>query len=199
MDKQAYLDQLAASNRPEKAPKLSALLGSKIFKIASIAIVAFVVIILIGQILSSFKVDTKQELFDFKVRLDTVSDVIKKYQGSVKSSKLRSNSASFSTIVSSMQNSVAEYAEKVYPKTKITGSKDITDAKEELENDLHSAKINGLLDRVYARKLSYEISVIMAEESKLLKTVKDADFKQALQRSYESLSIIKDSIENLSL
>ena len=198
MDNQAYLDQIAASNRPEKSSKLSTVIKSNIFKIGAGAVGLFIILFIIGQILSGIQGNTKQTFFDFKVRLDNVTGTIEEYQGLVKSSRLRSYSASLSTIISSTQKSVEEYANKTYPKVKITGSDEINKAAEELKNDLFNAKINGLLDRVYARKLAYEISVIMSEESKLIKAVKDNDFKKALQSSQNSLSIIKESFTSFS-
>ena len=198
MDNQAYLDQIAASNRPEKASKFSSIIKSNIFKLLAAAVGIFVIVFIIGQILSGVQGNTKQTLFNFKVRLDNVIGAIDEYQGSIKSSRLRSYSASLSTIASSTQQSVEEYANKTYSKPKITGSDEVNKAGEELKNDLFNAKINGLLDRVYARKLSYEISIIMTEESKLIKAVKDNDFKKALQNSQDSLSVIKDSFTSFS-
>jgi hypothetical protein len=198
MDNQAYLNQIAASNRPEKTPKFSGILKNNIFKIGAIVVGLFILIFIIGQILSGIKGDTKQDFFDFKVRLDNTSKTLKQYQGLVKSSRLRSYSASLATIVSSTAKATDNYAAKVYPKVKITGSETITKSAEELENDLHNAKINGFLDRVFARKLTYEISVIMADESKLIKSIKDEEYKKALQSSYDSLSVIKDSFASFS-
>ena len=198
MDNQAYLNQISASNRPEKTSKLSGLLKNNIFKISIITVGLFILIFIIGQILSGLKGDTKQDFFDFKVRLDNTSKTIKSYQGLVKSSRLRSYSASLATIISSTTKATDDYASKAYPKVKITGTEAVTKATEELENDLHDAKINGFLDRVYARKLAYEISVIMAEESKLIKSIKDTEYQKALQSSYDSLSVIKDSFASFS-
>ena len=198
MDNQAYLNQISASNRPETTSKLSGLFKNNIFKISIITVGLFILIFIIGQILSGLKGDTKQDFFDFKVRLDNTSKTIKNYQGLVKSSRLRSYSASLATIISSTTKATDDYASKTYPKVKITGTEAVTKAAEELENDLHDAKINGFLDRVYARKLAYEISVIMAEESKLIKSIKDTEYQKALQSSYDSLSVIKDSFASFS-
>lgn len=198
MDNQAYLNQIAASNRPEKTPKFSGVLKNNIFKIGAIAVGLFILIFIIGQILSGIKGDPKQDFFDFKARLDNTSKTIKSYQGLVKSSRLRSYSASLATILSTTTKATEDYSTRTYQKTKIAGTEAVTKAAEELENDLHDAKINGFLDRVYARKLAYEISVIMAEESKLIKSIKDEEYKKALQSSYDSLSVIKDSFASFS-
>lgn len=199
MDNQAYLDQLAASNRPTKPNKFLELSSSKIFKLVAAAVGTFILIFIIGAILSSVKGGKQQTLLDFKARLDGISSTIDKYQGSLKSSSLRSHSASLYTIITTTASATGDFIEANYkPDKDSKPSKSEDERTTERDNDLYDAKINGLLDRTYARKFAYEISVLMSDESKLLKQFDDAGFKNAINSSYNSLSVLKDSFTSFS-
>ncbi len=199
MDNQAYLDQIAASNRPLKSSKLSNFLASNVFKLVAIGVGILVLIIVAANIVGGAKEKRIQEVVDFKAHLENLTESIEEYQGLVKSSSLRSQSASLSTIIGTITTATSDYIDKTYPNEKIEPSKKETSRAEERDSELFDAKINGLLDRTYARKLVYEISVIMATESKLIKSAKDNSFKEELRDSMNSLSVIQESIENLSL
>ena len=64
--------------------------------------------------------------------------------------------------------------------------------------DLFEAKINGNLDRIYAHKMSYEVSVIMNDETKLYNGSNDDALKAILSTSYTSLENLYNSISNFS-
>ena len=70
--------------------------------------------------------------------------------------------------------------------------------KEELKNELFEAKINGILDRIYAHKMAYEIKTIMAEESKLDSATKNETLKDLLNTSYTSLENLYDIFNDFS-
>ena len=69
---------------------------------------------------------------------------------------------------------------------------------EALEDELFKAKINGVLDRVFANKMAYEISLFMAEEDNLYKITKDDSLKEALDKSRNSLENLYDAFDNFS-
>lgn len=196
MDNQTYLDQIAASTRPQKSSTMQSIFKNNIVKIVAGVIGAFILIILVGSILGGIRDGKRQEVIDFKARLDGITESINTYQGSVKSSSLRSQSASLYAIVHTTSTATNDYMTAQGIKGK--QSEDEDKAKEERNNDLQEAKINGLLDRAYARKFAYEISVLMATESKLIKEAKTNEFKTALESSYNSLSVLKDSFTSFS-
>ena len=95
----------------------------------------------------------------------------------------------------------AEYKRKSSEINKAIGEKKVeqlTLEKDGLEAELFEAKINGNLDRIYAHKLSYEISVIMSEESKIYNDGSDDTLKNILSTSYSSLENLYNSISNFS-
>ncbi|MBR6965168.1 hypothetical protein IKH83_02550 [Candidatus Saccharibacteria bacterium] len=199
MDNQAYLDQLAASNRPTKPSKFFELSSSKIFKFLAAAIGLFILLLIFGNVMSGIKNGKRQELIDFKAHLDGINRTIDRYQGALKSSSLRSHSASLFTIISTTADATQTFIDANYKPDKDTKPSD-SEGKlaDERDADLYNAKINGLLDRTYARKFAYEISVLMSDESKLVKQFDDAAFKSAIQSSYNSLSVLKDSFTSFS-
>ena len=70
--------------------------------------------------------------------------------------------------------------------------------KDGLESDLFEAKINGVLDRIFTHKISYEISMLMTEEAKIQNSTKDETLQEIMSTSYSSLSTIYDKFNNYS-
>ena len=186
MDGQQYLQQISESTRPaSKASQksgVSGILSSKIFVIGAIGLGLLIVIIIIGAILGSNKGG--------------------EYQQYVKSSGLRSNSASLNGVLTNTSRDLTSYLEAKYD----FKDKDISDAmeeeatlaKDELSNELFEAKINGILDRIYAHKMAYEISLFTAEEAQLMKESKDEALTELLNTSYESLNNLYDKFNDFS-
>ena len=67
-----------------------------------------------------------------------------------------------------------------------------------LESELFEAKINGILDRVYAHKMAYEISVFLSEEGKLYNSTKDENLQSILADSYNSLENLYSNFNDFS-
>jgi len=128
--------------------------------------------------------------------------VIQEYQPNVKSSELRSYSASLYSILSNTDNGLTEYLDQRYNiKDKDIKSNIVEEAtleKDGLTADLFEAKINGVLDRIYAHKMAYEISLITAEEASLVKITKNEDYKAILTDSYNSLTTLYEKFNNFS-
>ena len=202
MDGQDYLNQISASNRPIKPSKLEKLLSSKLFLFGVGAAILFIIILIIGSILSGGKKDLKDLSYSLKLHLDNTSEIIKIYQNDVKSSSLRSSSASLSGIISDTNNKLTKYITNTYGSTPSNVSADIIDQttleKDNLIAELSEAKINGILDRIYAHKMAYEISTITAEETKIINTTKDESLIDILTTSYNSLLNLYDSFNNFS-
>jgi len=201
MQGQEYLNQISAENRPLKKNG-KGIFHSKIFMASMIGLIILIVIIIIGSILSGSKDREKNLSLALKLHLDNTASVISKYQSQIKSSDLRSSSASFYSVLSNTSNELTDYLTKKYNYKEKDIDKGLVDeatlSKDGLEADLFEAKINGILDRIYAHKMVYEISLFMNEESKLMNMTKDSDYKEILTKSYNSLNNLSGSFSNFS-
>lgn len=203
MDGQEYLNQISASNRPVKSTgKMGGLLGSKFFIVGAIGLILLIVIIILGAILGGGKGGEQDLSYALKLHVENTAAVIQEYQPNVKSSELRSYSASLYSILSNTDNGLTEYLDQKYNiKDKDIKSNIVEEAtleKDGLTADLFEAKINGVLDRIYAHKMAYEISLITAEEASLVKITKDEGYKAILTDSYNSLTTLYEKFNNFS-
>lgn len=201
MEGQEYLNQIAAGNRPT-VKKSGGIFSSKIFLFGMISLAALIVIIIIGAILGGNKGGEKNLCFALKLHLDGTTEVIGEYQTHVKSSSLRSSSASFNNVVSDTNNKLTEYITAKYDyKEKSVDKKILGEAQtklDELKTDLFEAKINGILDRVYAHKMAYEVSLLMTEETKIINSSGNDTLKEILSASNDSLKKLYDDFNNFS-
>lgn len=200
MDNQAYLNQISASTRPEK--KSNSFLSSTIFKVIIGGVAAFILIIILGAVINGGKTDNKTKCISLYFYTGNLTNIIDTYQSSIKSSTLRGSSASLKSLVSSVNSEINNYLVAKYEfKEKNADEKLVaneTALYEELNNDLFEAKINGLLDRTYARKMAYEISILQTRESEIYKSISDETLKQVLSSSYDSLENIFESFDSFS-
>lgn len=201
MQGQEYLDQISAQVRPVKSTK-PGIIGSKFFMIGMVGLIALVVIIIIGAILGGNKGGEKNLSYKLKLHLDNTASVISEYQPRVKSSDLRSHSASLYSVLSSTNRELTDYLTEKYNFKEKDINKDFVEeatlAMDGLEAELFEARINGNLDRIYAHKMTYEISLFMNEEAKLINSTSNASYKEILTRSYNSLSNLYDSFNSFS-
>lgn len=197
MDRQEYLNQISA--KPAAKTKATFgknfpgnLLHSKFFWVGAGGLLALIIIVIIGVALGSGRSDSKDVLYGLILHIDNTSEIIGDYQSDLKSSDLRGYSANLSSILSSTSSGLTNYATEQYKFKKKDVKKSITEdedaAKAELNNELFEAKINGILDRVYAQKMAYEISIITARESQLLDSTSNQTLTDILSSSYESLA-----------
>ena len=171
MENKAYLEQISAATRPVKK-KNEGFLSSIYFKVIVGGILGIVAIMILGSILSAGRGSEKTRAISLEVRISNTVEVVKKYQTEVKSSDLRSNGASFLTVLSNTAKELSEFLAEKYEFKEKNVDKEISakeePAKNELETDLFSAKINGILDRIFAHKMAYEISVITTREEEII-------------------------------
>ncbi len=156
---------------------------------------------IIGIVLSNSKAGVKEQAISLMLRLDSLSSVIDEYQPYVKSSDLRSNSASLSGIIKNTNTDLTEYIIETYDfKSADDKVQEEEDARtEELKGELFKAKINGILDRIYAHKMDFEISILMSMESKLYNSVSNETLKyDILETSYNSLENLQPKFAGFS-
>lgn len=201
MDNQAYLDQISATTRPAKKSP-SNFLSSLAFKIIIGVGIAFIIMAIIGAVLSGINGNTKSNSISLKLHFDNLSKTISTYQPSLKSSTLRSYSASLSSIISSTNRDLTTYITEAYEYKDNSVDKKLLSTEaalyDELNQELFNAKINGLLDRTYARKMAYEISIVTSREASLIKSLKDDTIKSSLTSSHNSLATLYDDFNNFS-
>ena len=201
MDKQDYLDKISASSKPRAAVK-KGFWHSTLFKVIAGAVAALMVIVIIGSIISGSRPNIRNQASALKLHLDGTMEMISTYQSDVKSSRLRSSSASLYSVLSNANNDLTNFlVEKYKYKEKDVDKKILSDTaakKEELNTELFSAKINGILDRIYAHKMAYEISIIAAEEATVIRVTNDEALKNSLTTSYDSLNNLYSQFNDFS-
>lgn len=202
MDRQEYLNQISMKNQPVKKSKLSGIFGSKFFWVGVIGVAVFVFIMILGGILGSARGSDKDRLFALILHIDNTSEIIGEYQPNVKSSDLRSYSASLGGILSNTSKDLTEYATAKYnfkaKDVKQNIIEEETTAKDALKDEFFEAKINGVLDRIYAHKMAYEISLMANSEAQLLKSTNNDTLKEMLTTSYNSLDNLYDKFNDFS-
>lgn len=206
MNRQEYLEQISASNRPmkSKGAGLSKVFSSKFFLVGLIFVVALVIIIVVGSILGGNKNGAKEKLYALNLHIDYDMGVINDYQRYIKSSDLRSDSASLYSVLSNTNSKLGDYIKDTYGNKdakKVLGEKkqnELALQRDGLTSELFEAKINGTLDTIYARKLSYEISLLMNEEYQIYSTSNNESLKEIINTSYNSLENLYDKINGFS-
>lgn len=203
MESQEYLNQISAKVRPEKVSKGGLnFLNSIYVKIILGAVAALVLLALLGSLIAGTRVDESTKVLSLSARIANTESVIKAYQANIKSSDLRSNAASLASVLANTSRELTTYASEKYKSKSKDAQKAIeakaTTDKEELETELFSAKINGILDRIFAHKMAYEISVIATREEEIINSTGKAELKEILTTSYESLANLYDKFNDFS-
>ena len=202
MDGQEYLNKISASNRPTKKSKLGGLLSSKVVMWGAVAVVALVIIIVIGALIGGSRKDVKTLGAALILHTSNTAEVISDYQDNVRSSDLRASAASLHQVLTVTNKDLSDYMSEKYNLKVKNISKDIAaqanTAKDGLYNELFEAKINGALDRIFAHKMAYEISLIGAEESSIIKATGDSNLKELLEKNYSSLENLYDKFNDFS-
>ena len=203
MDSKEYLEQISAGVGPGKSAKKGGFFSSTIFKVILGGVVLFALIIGVGAALGGSKgPDTKDQALELNLYIESTMGAISNYQTKLKSSILRSHSASLNSVLSNTTRDVSSYLETAYGKSKAKATKAMKEAEklhaDGLDADLFQAKINGILDRIYAHKMAYEISIIMSKETGLRERINDSGFKGALDSSYSSLTNLYEQFNTFS-
>ena len=201
MDGTEYLEQISSTVRPDKKPKFN-FMSSLIFKLAIGAVIVFIALAIIGGILSGGKADIKEQTISLNLHISNTLSTISEYKSNLKSSDLRSSSASLYSVLSNTNRDLDEYISKKYSvKSGSEGKKLKDEAKlhnDELVNSLFEAKITGTLDRIFAHKMAYEISLITTKETSIYNASGDGTLKTILESSYNSLENLYDRFNDFS-
>lgn len=203
MDSQDYLDQISKQARPVKPPKkgVMGILTSNYFKWGMGALALLIVIMIFGSILGS-RTTVEERCTDLKLHIDRTVKVMDEFQPSVKSSLLRSLSASLKGVfmnTSSQMNTFMVNAYKYDERNAKQAMVEEADLNADaLTNELFEAKINGLLDRTYAHKMALEIYTVMSNEAGISNATDNAELKSILSTSYDSLNNLYTQFNDFS-
>ncbi|MBQ7201915.1 hypothetical protein IJS18_00795 [Candidatus Saccharibacteria bacterium] len=201
MNQQEYLSQISNNVRPPKAPKPS-LLASPIIKYLLIGVVVIIGIIIFGSVIGGNKKSAKDLSISLKLHLDGTTAEIANFQPYVKSSSLRANGASLNTVLSNADRELTEYIASKYSYKSGSENKKTKSKYEALQQELHEelfkAKINGMLDRIFATKMVTEISLIQTEMQTIYNSASDQSYKDFLKSSYSSLDNLSEQFKNFS-
>lgn len=202
MQGQEYLNQISASNRPVKKSKMTNIISSKLFIGGMVALIALIIIMIIGSVLGGNKGGEKNNCYKLYLHLAVTSEVIEEYQNDIRSSELRASAASLKGILTNTNKDLTDYlTEKYQFKEKEIDKDFIAEAnttKDGLMTELFEAKINGNLDRIFAHKMDYEISLIATEETKIANSASNDTLKGLLVKSYESLDSLYNKFSDFS-
>lgn len=202
MDGKDYLDQIASTVRPKKKTGFSGLAASPFFKVIVVGIIAFVIVVIVGMLIGGGKTSLKNQMIELKLQLDGTMSVISDYQANLKSSDLRSSSASLYGVLSNTSRDLQEFLQTKYGYKSGDEDEDLKEeanlAKDALETDLFNAKINGVLDRIYAHKMAYQITVITAKESSIHNASSDETLNSIIETSYNGLSNLYGKFNDFS-
>src|SRR5574344_3040133 len=186
MDNMAYLQQIAVDNNKPKSqkPGNNFLLKFLNIKTAIIALAVIVVLIIIGAITSSMhKVDNKdqdllvQSWYDANSIIETTYD---SYYDYLKSSDIRSLAASIkSALIGIRADDQSILLDKYGIEVDDLDDGDIAKAEVEKNSTLNSAleqaRLDGVLDRTFAREMALQLAYLRSYQSGCGARVTDQD------------------------
>lgn len=200
MDNLSYLNQISASAAPPSTKKSTSplpFLQQKGFRIFIIIAGAIIVLSIIFGIISSIFNRETDYVPRLQLRTTNLYSTITDYSSQIKSSSLRAANSSLATIIGNMSDTLSTYIDPKYEiPPKVEEEEEAISS--ELSAALFEAKINGLLDRTYARQLAYSISIILSLEEEALSHTSDQSIKAYLTTSAENLNKILPAFSEYS-
>ena len=183
-----YLDEIAG---PQKQPGMSNKLFLGIIAGAVLIIVIFFIALFSGG--DSKAISTER----LALRLQTLQKVSDGTHKNLKDSKLRALNSRLITQLTNTNRDIAAPLKAAGINIKKTDKKlTAQENGEKLTKKLEDARLNGMLDRVYANEMSHELetSAIMMEN--LFKSTKSKSLKKFLEDSYDDLSALQKEFED---
>lgn len=206
MDGQDYLDQISATTAPSgPASKfdLKNIMSSKLFRIIGASVILLILLIIVGNILSSAANKGRNLAEQLEVRLTNLTAMLDEDCNTyLKDANLRSYNSSLSGILKNTDTQLTEYLTEAYDFTTKNIPAGIqeeeTDYIEALKAELEEARLNGLYDRTYINSISTEINLIIALEENILERISSEKLIDILEQSISSLTSILESYENFN-
>jgi hypothetical protein len=204
MDKQEYLNHITAKPKPAaaKTSLLDKLLTPKNLKVAVVAVFALVVLIVVGSILSQDNNKATVLTERLSLRLGNITSTIDTFSKNIKNPELRAISTSLKATLTDTSRDLTALlpALKVDTKNlkKSASATTETDHINELNTDLEHARLNGILDRTFAKDMTLQTSLLLSLEADLLARTKNADLTSLLENSTKSITALHARINDFS-
>jgi hypothetical protein len=191
MDNQAYLDQIAT--KPVKTPLISSsnLLSPKMVKLIVCAIIAIILLIVLGSLFGERGVRGRELAEQLSIRIDNISSSIRTYNTHIRSPELRSMAATLRDVLNNTSRDLSPLLTEDFKYDPRNPTQKIVDSEAEHHarfiGILDDARLNGILDQVYASTLTAEIAEIMYIQSELREITNSDPTKKLLDSSYNNL------------
>lgn len=192
MDNIAYLDHISSKKKPTNSP-LEILKKLKIPLIGLASLI--IVIIIISKISSALNSRETDFTYRLNMRATNFSEAIETYQGNIKSSELRAASTALSSTLTNLTANLPKYYKKSPPSSVKQEEAQII---AEIEVALEDGKINGTLDRTYARQLAYGTKILIILINQIETNDKRAALTTFLEETKSSLNNLLPTFSNFS-
>lgn len=194
-----YLSQIAKDNRAvQNSSSKEHILDPKWIKLIIGAVVAVVLMMIIGGILGNMGNGQRDSLDRIYARAKNLNGIVGEYNRKIKSSELRAMGNSLSTVLSETDKKVSELLSSEYDTKE--ANKEITTAEDEhiaaVKASLEYGRMNGFLDRYFVREMSREIVLLMSLETEAIDRTSSSAVKEALVNSWNNLSRLASQFEN---
>ena len=210
MNNKDYLNQIASETRPltAKAPGFfgnTLNLSMKQLKIFGIIAIAITIILFIAMAASSGDKNSERDYVDEAyLRTKDLSAVIDEYRTKIRSSELRSMAMSLKSLLTEANYNLSTSltddfgAKSVEKPAKASTSTNEDAIIGELKDSLESARLNAILDRVFAREFTYQISLLISLETTIINRTKKEPLKSSLTTSRTNLQAMHEQFDNFA-
>ncbi len=194
MNNMDYLNQISGANNPQpQKQSIGGLFSKKFLYIIGGLLILAILLIILGSIIGKSSNKDKDLMDRINLRITNLGTITQEYGRTTKSSSLRSVNASLYSVLNNTSATFTPvYNEKYITEGENVISPTIQQEEDEhatsLRNSLNNAKINGLLDRTYAREITLEISLLLSLESEAIERTKYQEIKDVLNDSYTNLN-----------
>lgn len=200
MNNLEYLNQISQENRPVKTKGTTTFTGL-ILKLIIGGIVALALIIALGIIISSTKTKSSDLTKQLFFRTTSLNETIKDFNPSLKSSKLRAIGTSLANTLTSASGQLSTYlgnqnTEDTSPSP--SALKTETENINALNLTLNNAELNGILDRIYANQIQFQVSILLSLITQTIDHSKNSDLLSILQQYHSSIENVNQSLQEYS-
>lgn len=192
MDNIAYLNQISSKKKPTN----SSLDILKKLKLPLIGLASLIlIIIIISKIVSALDAQETDFTYRLQTRATNFTEAVDTYHTKIKSSELRAASTTLSSTLKNLTANLPRFYKKTPPDSMTTEEQQII---LDINSTLEDAKINGTLDRTYARQLAYGTKIIILLIEQIEKGNNDASLGTLLNDTKNSLNAILPTFSDFS-
>ena len=212
MDNKQYLESIAKDTRAAGTPKKGLFgldlnippVAKKLLVGVGIALVLIIIVAMIVSILGGTGDKERDYVDKVYLRTSHLAKEIPAYNKQVKSSQLRSMGTSLVSVLNETEYSIANVLKNDFAAEKIDESENTkineseNNAMAELLTNLDNAQLNGLLDRVYHREITYQIGTLLSMEHEAYTSTKISGLKSALETSMNNLNQLYEQFQSFT-